>query len=67
MTNAEKVYFVGIGDGDKHCHIHLILKMPNDPNLWPYIFGGNGWAPKVESKFEEPEISKYVNILKTKA
>jgi len=66
MTRAEKVYVVGVGDGDKHFHVHLIPKMPNDAKLGPYIFGEKGWAASVGSKFEAAEIAKYVKALKQK-
>jgi diadenosine tetraphosphate (Ap4A) HIT family hydrolase len=44
ITGASKVYVAAIGDKDKHFHVHLLPKFPNDPNLGPFIFGANGWA-----------------------
>jgi len=43
-TNAQKVYVAAIGDKDKHFHVHLVPRYPDDPGLGPYVFGSSGWV-----------------------
>jgi diadenosine tetraphosphate (Ap4A) HIT family hydrolase len=44
LTGAQKVYVAAIGDKDKHFHVHLVPRYPEDANLGPYIFGSSGWV-----------------------
>lgn len=43
-TGAEKVYVVAVGDKDKHFHVHLVPRYPQDAGLGPFVFGANGWV-----------------------
>lgn len=57
-TGAEKVYVAAIGDKDKHFHVHLVPKMPNDPNLGPFIFGGKGWISFMPSEVDMDGVQR---------
>ena len=58
LTGAIKVYVAAIGDKDKHFHVHLLPKMPNDPNLGPSIFGPNGWISFLPSSPDPQELNQ---------
>ena len=58
LTGAAKVYVAAIGDKDKHFHIHLLPKMEGDPNLGPYVFGGNGWISFLPASPEQTDLNR---------
>lgn len=63
---AEKVYVAAIGDKDKHFHVHLLPKLPGDPNLGPCIFGAEGWIKFLPPKPSDSEVARISTMLKDK-
>ena len=58
LTGATKVYVAAIGDKDKHFHVHLLPKMPDDPNLGPFVFGSNGWVAALPSDASSDDVDR---------
>jgi len=63
-TSAEKVYVVAIGDKDKHFHVHLVPKMPGDPNLGPHVFGGEGWVSFMPSEVDTGGVEHISRLIR---
>lgn len=64
-TGAAKLYVAAIGDKDKHFHVHLLPKVEGDPNLGPYVFGGEGWISFLPPTPKTSELNRVTNAVRS--
>ena len=60
LIGAEKYYIAAIADVVRHFHIHLLPKMPGEPQIGRHIMSETGWRGEVGTKMSKDELIEFI-------
>jgi len=64
LLRSEKFYIAAIGDKDRHFHIHLLPKFPENPPMGRHIMLDDGWKGEVGEEVGEKEVLEFINAMR---